>query len=172
VMTPAVKFWICKRAPLVASEAMEVLGGSGYVEECVMPRLYREVPVNSIWEGAGNIMCLDVLRALERMPGAAELLLREVAESTQADTRLRTVADRLERKLSGRAWKDESQARTVVRDLVLAMQAALLLRHAPAPVAEAFCLSRLGEEPGGAFGLLPPSIDCRAVVERAAPRPD
>ena len=128
--------------------------------------------MNSIWEGAGNIMCLDVLRALERMPGAAELLLHEVAESTQADTRLRTVADRLERKLSGRAWKDESQARTVVRDLVLAMQAALLLRHVPAPVAEAFCLSRLGEEPGGAFGLLPPSIDCRAVVERAAPRPD
>jgi putative acyl-CoA dehydrogenase len=172
VMTPAVKFWICKRAPLVAAEAMEVLGGSGYVEECVMPRLYREVPVNSIWEGAGNIMCLDVLRALERMPGAAELLLREVAENAQADRRLRTAADRLERKLSGRDWKDESQARTVVRDLVLAMQAALLLRHAPAPVAEAFCLSRFGEEPGGTFGLLPPGIDCRAIVERAAPRPD
>jgi putative acyl-CoA dehydrogenase len=169
VMTPAAKFWICKRAPVVTAEAMEVLGGSGYVEECVMPRLYREVPVNSIWEGAGNIMCLDVLRALERMPGAAELLLREVAQSTQADKRLRIAADRLERKLSGRDWKDESQARTVVRDLVLAMQAALLLRHAPAPVAEAFCSSRLGEEPGGTLGLLPPGIDCRAIVERAAP---
>jgi len=170
VMTPAVKFWICKRAPLVAAEAMEVLGGSGYVEECVMPRLYREVPVNSIWEGAGNIMCLDVLRALERMPDAVELLLREVAESAQADKRLRITADRLKRKLSERDWKDESQARTVVRDLVLTMQAALLLRHAPAPVAEAFCASRLGEEPGGALGLLPPGIDCRAIVERAAPR--
>ena len=170
VMTPAAKFWICKRAPLVAAEAMEVLGGSGYVEECVMPRLYREVPVNSIWEGAGNIMCLDVLRALERMPDAAELLLREVAESAQADKRLRITADRLKRKLSQRDWKDESQARTVVRDLVLTMQAALLLRHAPAPVAEAFCASRLGEEPGGALGLLPPGIDCRAIVERAAPR--
>src|SRR6201997_794565 len=105
VMTPAVKFWICKRAPLVAAEAMEVLGGSGYVEECVMPRLYREVPVNSIWEGAGNIMCLDVLRALERMPGAAELLVREVAESAQADKRLRAAASRLEGKLSGQDWK-------------------------------------------------------------------
>jgi putative acyl-CoA dehydrogenase len=172
VMTPAAKFWICKRAPLVAAEAMEVLGGSGYVEECVMPRLYREVPVNSIWEGAGNIMCLDVLRALERMPGAAELLLREVAASAQADKRLRTAAGRFERKLSGQDWKDESQARVVVRDLVLAMQAALLFRHAPAPVADAFCLSHLGEEPGGTLGLLPPGIDCRAIVERAAPRPD
>jgi putative acyl-CoA dehydrogenase len=172
VMTPAVKFWICKRAPLAVAEAMEVLGGGGYVEECVIPRLYREAPVNSIWEGAGNIMCLDVLRALERMPDAAELLLDEVAESAQADQRLRTAADRLERKLSGRDWKDESQARTVVRDLVLTMQAALLFRHAPAPVAEAFCASRFGEEPGGTLGLLPPGIDCRAIVERAAPRPD
>jgi putative acyl-CoA dehydrogenase len=172
VMTPAAKFWICKRAPLVAAEAMEVLGGSGYVEECVMPRLYREVPVNSIWEGAGNIMCLDVLRALQRMPGAPELLLREVAESAPADKRLRIATERLERKLSERDWKDESQARTVVRDLIVAMQAALLFRHAPAPVAEAFCLSRLGEQPSGTLGLLPPGIDCRAIVERAAPRPD
>jgi putative acyl-CoA dehydrogenase len=169
VMTPAAKFWICKRAPLAAAEAMEVLGGSGYVEECVMPRLYREVPVNSIWEGAGNVMCLDVLRALERIPRAAELLLAEVAESAQADKRLRSAADRLARKLKGHDWKDESQARTIVRDLVLAMQAALLLRHAPPPVADAFCASRFGEEPGGTFGLLPPGIDCRAIVDRAAP---
>jgi putative acyl-CoA dehydrogenase len=104
------------------------------------------------------------------MPDAAELLLCEVAESAQANKRLRITADRLKRKLSQRDWKDESQARTVVRDLVLTMQAALLLRHAPAPVAEAFCASRLGEEPGGALGLLPPGIDCRAIVERAAPR--
>ena len=172
VMTPAAKFWICKRAPLVAAEAMEVLGGSGYVEECVMPRLYREMPVNSIWEGAGNIMCLDVLRALERVPDAAKLFLDEVTESAQADMRLRTAADRLKRKLAGRDRKDESQARSIVRDLVLTIQAALLFRDAPAPVAEAFCSLRLGEEPGGTFGLLPPGIDCRAIVERAAPRPD
>jgi putative acyl-CoA dehydrogenase len=138
----------------------------------VMPRLYREVPVNSIWEGAGNIMCLDVLRALERMPNAAELLLREVAESAQADKRLHIAVSRLERTLRAADWKNESQARTVVRDLVLTMQAALVSRHAPPPVAEAFCASRLGDEPGGTLGLLPPGIDCRAIVERAAPRPD
>src|SRR5262249_55857207 len=127
-MTPAAKFWICKRAPLVAAEAMEVLGGSGHVEESGMPRLYRGKPVNSIWEGAGNIMCLDVLRALERMPDAAKLFLDEVTESAQADMRLRTAADRLKRTLAGRDWKDESQARSIVRDLVLTIQAALLFR--------------------------------------------
>jgi putative acyl-CoA dehydrogenase len=172
VMTPAAKFFICKRAPLVAAEAMEVLGGSGYVEECVMPRLYSEAPVNSIWEGAGNIMCLDVLRALERMPAAAELLLHEIAESAQADKRLASAADLLARNLAGRDRKDESQARRIVRDLVVAMQAALLVRHAPAAVADAFCASRLGNGPGGTFGLLPGGIDHRAIVERAAPRPD
>jgi putative acyl-CoA dehydrogenase len=170
VMTPAAKFWICKRAPLVAAEAMEVLGGSGYVEECVMPRLYREGPVNSIWEGAGNIMCLDVLRALERMPAAAELLLQEIADGT--DKRLASAAELLARKLAGRDFKDESQARIIVRDLVVGMQAALLVRHAPAAVADAFCASRLGNGPGGTFGLLPNGIDHRAIVERAAPRPD
>jgi putative acyl-CoA dehydrogenase len=170
MMTPAAKFWICKRAPAVTVEAMEVLGGSGYVEDCVMLRLYREAPVNSIWEGAGNVMCLDVLRALERMPGAAETLLHEMTDAAQGDKRVRAMLARLQRKLSGRDCKDESQARTIVRDLVLAMQAALLLKHAPAPVAEAFCSSRLGEEPGGTFGLLPSGIDCRAIVDRAAPR--
>ncbi|MGN6749550.1 MAG: acyl-CoA dehydrogenase family protein [Xanthobacteraceae bacterium] len=172
VMTPAAKFWICKRAPLVAAEAMEVLGGSGYVEECVMPRLYREGPVNSIWEGAGNIMCLNVLRALERMPAAGELLLHEITESAEADKRLRSAADLLARRLAGRDWKDESQARTIVADLVLAMQAALLARNAPAAMADGFFASRLGDGPGGTFGLLPGGIDHRAIVGRAAPRPD
>jgi putative acyl-CoA dehydrogenase len=170
VMTPAAKFFICKRAPLVAAEAMEVLGGSGYVEECLMPRLYREGPVNSIWEGAGNIMCLDVLRALERMPAAGELLWREIAESAQADKRLQSAADLLAHSLAGRDWKDESQARIIVRDLVVAMQTALLVRHAPAAVADGFCASRLGNGHGATFGLLPGGIDHRAVVERAAPR--
>ncbi len=168
VMTPAAKFWICKRAPPLAAEAMEVLGGSGYVEDCVMPRLYREAPVNSIWEGAGNIMCLDVLRALARMPGAAELLLAQIREAAAADKRVAALVARLQRNLSGHDWKDESQARAMVRDLVLGMQAALLLAHAPAAVADAFCSSRLGEEPTGTFGLLPPGIDYRSIIERAA----
>ena len=171
VLTPAVKFWICKRAVPLVAEALEVLGGNGYVEECVMPRLYRETPVNSIWEGSGNVMCLDVLRAMERTPGAAELVSRELAESARADKRLRTAAARLERRLTARERNDESQARAIVRDLVLAMQATLLLRHAPAAIADAFCASRLGDEPSGAFGLLPAGSDLRAIVDRAAPNP-
>jgi len=136
----------------------------------VMPRIYRELPVNSIWEGSGNIMCLDVLRALERVPHAGERLLREVGETARGDKRLRSVVGRLERELGQRDRHDESRARVIVRDLVLAMQGALLLRHAPTAVADAFCVSRLGDEPGGTFGLLP-SSEFRAIVERAAPLP-
>jgi putative acyl-CoA dehydrogenase len=169
VLTPAAKFWICKRAPFLAAEAMEVLGGSGYVQECVMPRIYRELPVNSIWEGAGNIMCLDVLRAIERTPGAVELLLGELADAASTEKRLQSVVARLKRRFAGQGSADESQARVTVRDLVLASQADLLLRHSPAAVADAFCASRLGDEPGGAFGLLPSGTDFRAIVERAAP---
>jgi len=171
VLTPAAKFWICKRAPLVAAEAMEVLGGSGYIEECVLPRIYRELPVNSIWEGAGNIMCLDVLRALERMAGAAELLLQELADAAGADKRLQAIVARLKSQLTGQAQVDESQARAITRDLILAFQAALLLAYSPAVVADAFCASRLGDEPGGTFGLLPPGTDFHAIVNRAAPAP-
>ena len=171
VLTPAAKFWICKRAVPVAAEALEVLGGNGYVEDCVMPRIFRETPVNSIWEGTGNVMCLDVLRAIDRTPGAADLLSREFAEAAHADKRLRNAAARLERRLAPGERNDESQARAIVRDLVLAVQAALLLRHSPAPLAGAFCASRLGDEPSGTFGLLPSAIDLRAIVDRAAPRP-
>jgi len=166
VVTPAAKFWICKRAPFVTYEAMEVLGGSGYIEECVMPRLYREAPVNSIWEGAGNIMCLDVLRAIERTPKAAEVLQRELADG---DAWLKSFAGRLQKRLSAADRNDESQARALVRDLVLALQAALLINNAPPPVADAFCASRLNGEGGGAFGALPRGLDLRAIAERAAP---
>jgi putative acyl-CoA dehydrogenase len=170
VMTPAAKFWICKRAPSLAAEAMEVLGGNGYVEDYVLARIFRETPVNSIWEGSGNIMCLDVLRALGRMRGAAELLSGEFADAAHADNRLANLVARLERRLRA-AETDESQARAVVRDLVLASQAALLLKYSPTVVAEAFCASRLGDEPGGTFGVLPPGIDLRAIADRAAPVP-
>jgi putative acyl-CoA dehydrogenase len=170
VLTPAAKFWICKRATPMAAEALEVLGGNGYVEDCVMPRLYRETPVNSIWEGSGNVMCLDVLRAIARTPGAADVLHQELAETAHADKRLRNAATRLQRRLAPGQRSNESQARAVVRDLVLAIQATLLVRHSPVAVADAFCASRLGEEPGGAFGLLPSGSDFRAIVDRAAPR--
>jgi putative acyl-CoA dehydrogenase len=169
VVTPAAKFWICKRAPFLAAEAMEVLGGNGYVEESVLPRIFRELPVNSIWEGSGNVMCLDVLRALDRMPGAAALLRDELADGARADARLRGLVAGLERRLADRAGRDETQARALTRDLVLALQATLLLRYAPTAVAEAFCAARLAGEAGGAFGILPSGTALRAIIERAAP---
>jgi putative acyl-CoA dehydrogenase len=165
VVTPAAKFWICKRAPYVTVEAMEVLGGSGYIEESVMPRLYREAPVNSIWEGAGNIMGLDVLRAIARMPNAADVLRGEL---DAGDKRVTAFAERLLTRLAAPERNDEAQARVLARDLVLALQAALLVKHAPAPVADAFCAARLGGE-GGAFGTLPRGLDLRTIVERAGP---
>jgi putative acyl-CoA dehydrogenase len=165
VVTPAAKFWICKRTPYVTYEAMEVLGGSGYIEESILPRLYREAPVNSIWEGSGNVMCLDVLRALARAPEAADVLRHEL--DAGGDARLKAARARLLSRLSAPERNDEAQARALVRDLVLALQAALLVRHAPAAVADAFCASRL-EGDGSVFGLLPRGIDARAIVDRAA----
>jgi putative acyl-CoA dehydrogenase len=167
VVTPAAKFWICKRTPFVTYEAMEVLGGSGYIEECIMPRLYREAPVNSIWEGSGNIMCLDVLRAIERTPNAAEMLLGELGDGK--DTRLSRFTDRLRKRLVARDRADESQARVLVRDLVLALQATLLVEYAPSMVADAFYISRLDGETGSAFGLLPRGVDLKGIAERSAP---
>ncbi|MDP2408783.1 MAG: isovaleryl-CoA dehydrogenase [Pseudolabrys sp.] len=166
VLTPAAKFWICKRAPSVTAEAMEVLGGSGYIEEGVMSRLYREAPVNSIWEGSGNVMCLDVLRAIGRMPNVGDVLRQELAEGD--DARLTAFAGRLQQRLVATDRADDAQARVLVRELVLALQAALLFKHAPAAVAEAFAASRLVGEGGSVFGLLPKGIDARAIVDRAA----
>jgi putative acyl-CoA dehydrogenase len=167
VVTPAAKFWICKRAPYLALEAMEVLGGSGYIEESVLPRIYREMPVNSIWEGSGNVMCLDVLRAMARTPNVGDVLKKELEDG--GDARLRAFVDRLMTRLSAPDRNDEAQARALTRDLVLALQASLLIKHAPASVADAFCASRLDGEGAGAFGLLPRGVDARAIVERAAP---
>jgi putative acyl-CoA dehydrogenase len=165
VVTPAAKFWICKRTPAATYEAMEVLGGSGYIEESVMPRLYREAPVNSIWEGSGNVMCLDVLRAIGRTPNAAEVLAKEIHTG---DKRLNAFTERLQKRLLTSERNDESQARAFTRELVLAIQASLLIRYAPSPVADAFCASRLSGD-SAAFGLLPRGLDLRAIVERAAP---
>jgi len=155
VLTPAAKYWICKRAIGVTSEAMEVLGGNGYVEESPMPRLYREAPVNSIWEGSGNIMCLDVLRALARTSESADAIRAELARARGADARLDAYVGRLDTML---ASTNEAQARRLAEMIVLAMQAALLVRFAPPAVADAFCASRLAGEDGGA--------DAGAIVAR------
>ena len=167
--TPAAKYWVCKRSISFAGEAMEVLGGNGYVEDSMMPRLYREMPVNSIWEGSGNVMCLDVLRALQRTPEAGEALRAELAAAKGGDPRLDRFAASLEASLQARP--DEAEARRLAERLVLALQASLLVRFAPAPVADAFCASRLDGGHGGAFGTLPRGLDLRAIVERAAPAP-
>ncbi len=169
MMTPAAKFWVCKRGALLAQEAMEVLGGNGYVEESALPRIYREMPLNSIWEGAGNVMCLDVLRVLGRVPGAVAVLLEEIGPAAEADKRFRSVADGLKRRLTANDRDDETQARALARDIVLAVQAALLLQHAPPAVSDGFLASRFGEAAGGAFGLVPRGVDFRAIVRRAAP---
>jgi putative acyl-CoA dehydrogenase len=166
VATPAAKFWICKRAPTFAAEAMEVLGGNGYVEDFNLARIYREVPVNSIWEGSGNIMCLDVLRALARAPLAAGVLADEMRDAATADRRLAQFIDRM--RAAAASTHDEAQARVFVRDLVVALQASLLIRHAPQMVADAFCASRLGGG-SGTFGMLPPGVDARRIIARAAP---
>ncbi len=166
VVTPAAKYWICKRGPMLAAEAMEVLGGNGYVEEGPMPRLYREAPVNSIWEGSGNIMCLDVLRALGRAPEGREAVRAELAASRGGDVRFDRFAERLDGELE---QPNEVAARRFTERLVLALQAALLIKNAPAPIADAFCASRLADDWGHAFGTLPDGIDRGAIVDRAMP---
>lgn len=162
------KYWICKRAPVLVGEALECHGGSGYVEESMMPRLYREAPVNSIWEGSGNVICLDVLRALTREPESVEALVAELAAARGQDRRYDQFVKHLQEALANKADM-ESRARRLVEDLALALQAALLLKHGPAPVADAFCASRLDRDHGGAFGTLPPGLDFAAIIERAMP---
>ena len=168
LVTPVAKYWLNKRLPGLVYEAMEAHGGSGYVEDSVMPRIYRQAPLNSIWEGAGNVICLDVLRALHKTPAAGEALMAELAHAKGANARLdRAIAglgDRLARK-----DVPEGQARHVTEQMALALQGALLVRHAPHAVADAFCAARLGGDGGLAFGTLPDGADTRAILARAQP---
>lgn len=165
VMTPAAKYWVCKRGPVLAAEAMEVLGGNGYVEDDNLARIYREMPVNSIWEGSGNVMGLDVLRALARTPEAVDVL---AAEWSGSGGRHAAFDDHVRRVLGDlRAGVEAGAARRLTQDLVLAQQAASLLQHAPQPVADAFCRSRLGGEWGDAFGTLPRGVDEALLLQRA-----
>ncbi|MFM9372580.1 acyl-CoA dehydrogenase family protein [Streptomyces sp. Da 82-17] len=164
---PAAKFWVTKRCTPVVVEALECLGGNGYVEESGMPRLLRESPLNSIWEGAGNVQALDVLRALQREPLALDAFLREVGLARGADHRLdRAIKDLLTELADLQGI--EARARRVVERLALVLQGALLVRFAPPEVADAFCASRLGGDWGSAFGTLPHTLDLRSIVDRAA----
>jgi putative acyl-CoA dehydrogenase len=166
--TPAVKYWVCKRAPNGVVEAMEVLGGNGYVDEGPLGLLYKEIPLNSIWEGSGNVMCLDVLRALQKTPDILGVYLAEIGAARGADGRLDAAARALEADFAQKGDM-EHRARRLVERMMTVLQGALLVRHAPAAVADAFCASRLGNDWGHAFGTLPSGVDARAIVERARP---
>jgi putative acyl-CoA dehydrogenase len=170
LLTPVAKFWICKRGSLFAQEAMECLGGNGYVEEGgqgVMARIYREMPLNSIWEGAGNIMALDLLRAL-RKSDAAAALAQELAPAKGAHAALDRMVASLPTRVEEMAT--EMEARRLAQDVALCVQAALLFQTAPSSVFAAFCDSRLGGNWGNAFGTLPASVDFDTIVARARPR--
>jgi putative acyl-CoA dehydrogenase len=167
--TAVAKYWVCKRAPEHVAEALECVGGNGYVEESVLPRLYREAPVNSIWEGAGNIQCLDVLRAARKQPESLDAFLAEVALAEGADLRLDAALAELRGELAD-TDDVELRARWLVERLATCLQGALLVRHAPHEVADAFCATRLGGEGGRAYGTLPRGLDCAAIVERHRPR--
>jgi putative acyl-CoA dehydrogenase len=169
IMTAVAKFWVTKRAVLMIPEALECLGGNGYVEDSILPRLYREAPVNSVWEGSGNVICLDVLRAMAKEPGALEGLLGEIKLGTGQDRRLDAVVKRLEDDLR-KVDELEVGARRVVEKMALALEGSLLVRHAPAAVADAFCASRLAEAPSLTFGSLPAGVDFKTIIDRALPK--
>jgi putative acyl-CoA dehydrogenase len=163
------KFWVCKRASTVVGEALECLGGNGYVEEGGMPRLYREAPLNSIWEGSGNVIALDVLRALARQPESAAAFLAEVATAAGGDSRLDSAVKRLRGELRDPV-DAERRARRVASLMALCLQGSLLVRYAPAAVADAFCATRLDGDWGYVLGTLPASAHAAAIVDRAAVR--
>jgi putative acyl-CoA dehydrogenase len=183
VALPAAKYWVCKRAVAHAAEALECHGGNGYVEESGLPGLYREAPLNSIWEGSGNVTALDVLRALHRSPGSADALTAELDLAAGGDKRLDEATAELRRMLAGLAGLAESapgaaasqaaeyQARRLAGLIASLLQGALLVRHAPSAVADAFCASRLGSAaaggPGYAFGTMPDGLDLPSVIDRA-----
>jgi putative acyl-CoA dehydrogenase len=163
------KYWVCKRAPNHAFESLECLGGNGYVEESGMPRLYREAPLASIWEGSGNVMSLDVLRALVKTPRSLEVFMAELREAQGGDARLDAHVSQLERQFSHPETL-ELRARRIVEDMALALQGSLLVHHAPAAVADAFCASRLGGDGGLEYGTLPADSDFEAIIERGRPQ--
>ncbi|HYL74220.1 MAG TPA: isovaleryl-CoA dehydrogenase [Bryobacteraceae bacterium] len=163
--TAAGKYWICKRCPPQVNEALECLGGNGYVEECIMPRLCREAPLNSIWEGSGNVLCLDILRAMNKEPDAVSSVLSEIHAAKGANRHFDAYLTQLEHDLQTAAT--EVEARRLAERMALSLQASLLIRHSASEVSDAFCASRLGGDGGRAFGTLPPSTNFRAIIDRA-----
>ena len=173
VMTPAGKFWVCKRAVELTGEAMEVFGGNGYVNESLVARLFREAPVNSIWEGSGNVMCLDVLRALSRERDALHLLFDDFSHVALDEPRIAKALHELHALFTAPPDQLEGIARLLVQRLVLIAQACLLKRHAPAYMADAFIATRLANPTGinGVFGAMDVrGLEVDAILERALPQ--
>jgi putative acyl-CoA dehydrogenase len=166
--TALAKYWVCKRYPPMVAEALECLGGNGYTEDSGMPRLYREAPLNGIWEGSGNVNALDVLRALDREPASVEAYHREVMTAHGADRRLDAAWTDLRQELADGTDR-ELRARRLVERMAHVLQGSLVVRYAPAAVADAFCASRLAGDRGLAFGTLPPGLDFGAILERIPP---
>ncbi|MCG3169800.1 MAG: putative acyl-CoA dehydrogenase AidB [Pseudomonadales bacterium] len=169
VATAVGKFWVCKRAPALAAEAAECLGGGGYVEESILPRLYREAPVNSIWEGSGNVQCTDVLRALQREPQVAQAFLAEIDTAAGAEPRIAASVAALRGELAG-PGSDGYRARALVTRMAVTLQAALLLESGDTALAEPFIATRLAGR-HMVYGELPAGVDCEALIARALPRP-
>jgi len=168
IATPVAKYWVCKRVSQAVLESLECFGGNGYVEEGPMARLYRDSPVNVIWEGSGNVICLDVLRALEREPVSRDAFLAELAAAKGADRGYDAFVAALAADLERKGGTGETGARHLVERMAVALQASLLLRHAPQAVAEIFCATRLAHAGGLAYGALPAGAPVDAVIERAA----
>lgn len=162
------KYWVCKRGPTLVGEALECLGGNGYVEESGLPRLYREAPLNSIWEGSGNVNTLDVLRALRQSPAVLDAYLAEIGLASGADGRFDAAVKDLLQSLADLDGM-EARARRLAERMALVLQGSLLLRHGDPAVADAFCASRLDQDWGHAFGTLPRGVDTAAIVARAKP---
>lgn len=179
IATAISKYWLCKRAPVHVGEALECLGGNGYVEESILPRLHREAPLYSIWEGSGNVICLDILRALAREPEAAEALMQELKSGAGHDARLdryvsgveADLALHLKHSLKNGGSQSEGQARRLAERLALALQAVLVARHSPEACADAFVTSRLAGDHGNAFGTLPEAVDVAGILAQSSEQP-
>ena len=163
------KYWLCKRPPWHAVECLECFGGNGYVEESGMPRLYREAPLASIWEGSGNVQCLDVLRAMVKNPASVEAFFAEVLEGAGAEPKLDAYVSALREEIPGDVDTLQTRARSIVERMALALQASLLVRYGDPAVADAFCASRLAGDWGNAFGTLPAGTDFGSIIERHRP---
>jgi putative acyl-CoA dehydrogenase len=167
IATPIAKYWLNKRVVNFVYEAMEVHGGAGYVEENVMPRIFRQSPLNSIWEGSGNVICLDVLRAMRREPESVAALIKEIDSVRGANGEFDRAGARLKEALAQPSG--EADARRLVEQMALVLQGAVLLRHAPSAIADAFCATRLADRPGITYGAPAAKLDAQTILSRAAP---